>query len=70
MNRFTIELELPEALALWLALRDRERDDTVAGLVAGLRSYLYDRLSIDEMEHPEQTWSLLQGRASARGGRP
>jgi hypothetical protein len=65
-RRLSLELELHEALGLWLALRDKEREETIVALSASLRSYLYDHLSIDEMERPAETWLRLRNSAQAR----
>jgi hypothetical protein len=52
---FAARLSLREALELYLFLEGREADlpTSAAGLFAELRAYLYDRLSIEEMEAPE-----------------
>lgn len=54
-----LELELRETLALYVFFHSREEElpREVASLANRVRDYLYERLSIDEMEHPEK---LLQ----------
>lgn len=55
MDPFNLVIDFKSALELFIFLRDREAD--ISGpssrLYDGLRSYLYARLSIEEMEEPE-----------------
>jgi hypothetical protein len=54
MDDFTLQMDLRSALRLYLFLEARE-DELAPGaaeLYAALRAYLYDRLSIEEMESP------------------
>ena len=55
MEEFNARLGLRDSLELYLFLRKREPElDGAAGrLYAELRSFLYERLSIAEMESPE-----------------
>ncbi len=55
MEDFNLEMGFRQALELYLYLKAREEELSggAAGLFDELRSYLYERLSIEEMEHPE-----------------
>jgi hypothetical protein len=54
MDDFVTRMELREALELYLFLEAREDklDGAAAKLFAALRAYLYEHLSIEEMESP------------------
>ena len=55
MENFNMQMGIRAALQLYIFLEARE-DELSGGsaqLYASLRSYLYDRLSIEEMESPE-----------------
>ncbi len=85
MDSFSTEIDLRGALALFLlldlrrsALPDRRRSEREAlvgeapeldALEAELRAFLYERLSIDEMEDPEALYVALAHRAALPGGR-
>lgn len=69
MGRFCLDLDLTESLGLWLALCERERDDSVLAVTTSLKSYLYDRLSVEEMENPEGTYARLLRSAPSMEGR-
>jgi hypothetical protein len=57
MNEFTARMGLRDALELYLFLSRKEMElDAAASagrFYASLRGYLYDHLSIEEMESPE-----------------
>lgn len=54
MEDFVARLELKGALELYLFLGEKEAELSggPASLLAQLRAYLYERLSIEEMESP------------------
>jgi hypothetical protein len=54
MDDFVARLGLRPALELFLFLEDREEElrGGASAIYAALRSYLYERLSIEEMESP------------------
>jgi hypothetical protein len=61
IDDFSAHLSLRAALQLYIYLAARE-EELVGGpaeLYASLRGYLYDRLSIEEMESPETLLSSL-----------
>lgn len=51
-----MELDLHDALVLYIFLHGREEElpNAVASFANRIRDYLYDRLSIEEMERPEE----------------
>ncbi len=53
---FSATMDFREALGMYIFLRGREDELPPAAerLFEGLRSYLYGRLSIEEMERPEE----------------
>ena len=55
MGDFSLNLGLKDSLELYLFLRRREPELGGASLklCSALRAFLYDRLSIEEMEDPE-----------------
>ncbi len=61
MDDFIARLSLRSALELYLFLEGREEELSggPAELYATLRLYLYDRLSIEDMESPEAFLSKL-----------
>jgi hypothetical protein len=61
---FTATIGFRDALGLYIFLRGREEELTepAAKLYDRLRSYLYERLSIEEMERPEDLLSRLEKR--------
>jgi len=65
---FHLDLGLHEALGLWLSLA--EGDGRTEGLRGRLRDFLYEGLSIAEMEDPERTYRLgsrgLEGRGKGQ----
>jgi hypothetical protein len=61
MDRFTLDLDFPEALGLYIFFRGREEEleGASAALAVRLRDFLYDRLSIEDMEQPEKYLARL-----------
>jgi hypothetical protein len=61
MDGFSLEVDFGSALALYLYLKPREEElsGAPAALLESLRSYLYERLSIEEMERPEELLARL-----------
>lgn len=64
MDDFSLSLDLRRALALFLLLESRSDEAGAASLPLEeleeeLRSYLYNRLSIEEMEHPDELYASL-----------
>lgn len=61
IEAFSLEVDLRTALDLYLFLKVREEELTGAPseLFESLREFLYDRLSIEEMEHPETLLARL-----------
>jgi hypothetical protein len=61
---FVASMDFREALGMYIFLRKREEDlaGAAAKLYDRLRSYLYERLSIEEMESPEELLSRLEKR--------
>ncbi|MGA2545009.1 MAG: hypothetical protein ABSF43_00540 [Rectinemataceae bacterium] len=64
MDDFIARLGFRGALQLYLFLvrREDELEGGVAELYAALRTYLYDRLSIEDMESPETLLAKLDER--------
>lgn len=64
MDDFIVRLGLRPALQLYVFLEAREEELSggAAELYGSLRSYLYDRLSIEEMESPESLIPRLDER--------
>jgi hypothetical protein len=64
VDDFVARLNVRSALQLYLFLEKRETElaGSPAELHIKLRSYLYDRLSIEEMESPETFLSKLDER--------
>lgn len=64
MDDFMIRMELKAALSLYIFLETREAELESGGLdlYAALRRYLYDRLSIEEMESPAALLAKLEAR--------
>jgi hypothetical protein len=63
-----LELDLQAALALFLCLRDRrgEGNPDLEAIEASVRAYLYDRLSIAEMEEPVLLYDKLRAERDRR----
>jgi hypothetical protein len=61
MDDFFARMDLKGALELYLFLDEREDELGVASgkLLAALRAYLYDNLSIEEMESPRALLETL-----------
>jgi hypothetical protein len=64
VDDFSLSLDLRKALALFLLLESRSDEPGAAslpleGLEEELRSYLYNRLSIEEMERPDELYARL-----------
>jgi hypothetical protein len=61
---FIASMDFREALGMYIFLRSREEDLAGAAerLYCRLRAYLYERLSIEEMECPEELLSRLEKR--------
>jgi hypothetical protein len=61
MDEFAANMDLGEALQLYLFLEPRmdELPEAVARLHSKLRAFLYDHLSIEEMESPEALLASL-----------
>lgn len=61
---FVASMDFREALGMYIFLRKREEDlaGASAKLYDRLRSYLYERLSIEDMENPEELLSSLEKR--------
>ncbi|HTX73197.1 MAG TPA: hypothetical protein VMC79_10260 [Rectinemataceae bacterium] len=51
-----VELELHEALSIYIFFlgREEELSGSVAAFFGRLRDYLYERLSIEELEKPDE----------------
>jgi len=64
VESFSLEIEFRSALALYVYLKQREEDlqGAPAFLFDSLRSYLYERLSIEEMEDAETLLARLSPR--------
>ncbi len=64
MDDFTVRLDLRTALGLYIFLEKREVELGLGSseLYASLRAYLYDRLSIEEMEAPATFLAQLEGK--------
>jgi hypothetical protein len=64
MDDFIARMDLKAALRLYVFLEAREDELELgtAELYAELRSYLYERLSIEEMESPETLLARLDAR--------
>ncbi len=62
MDAFIASIDFTEAIELYLYLRAREEDlaPSAEKLFCRLRAYLYERLSIEEMEHPEDLLTRLR----------
>jgi hypothetical protein len=61
---FIASMDFREALGMYIFLRRREEElaGAAAKLYDRLRSFLYERLSIEEMERPEELLSRLEKR--------
>jgi hypothetical protein len=61
LDDFVARMDLKAALELYLFLEEREGEleGSSANLRASLLSYLYDRLSIEEMESPKDLLKRL-----------
>ncbi len=61
MAHFTVDLDIPDALALYIFFcgREEELQGAAAALAERLRTFLYDRLSIEDMERPEDCLARL-----------
>jgi hypothetical protein len=57
----SLQLDLQEALALYIFFQEREEElsDPVISFSIRIRDYLYDSLSIEEMERPEKLLARL-----------
>jgi hypothetical protein len=57
----SLQLDLQEALALYIFFQEREEElsDPVISFSNRIRDYLYDSLSIEEMERPEKLLARL-----------
>jgi hypothetical protein len=69
VDDLTLSLDLKRALALFLLLESRpdepsETSEPLDEVDEELRSYLYNRLSIEEMEHPDELYARLTKRKS------
>jgi hypothetical protein len=55
MEELSLDLTMREALAFHVFLHEHEEElsEGVAGIAQKIRDYLYDRLSIEDMENPE-----------------
>jgi hypothetical protein len=64
MDSFSLEIEFRNALALYVYLKQSEENlsGAPAALYESLRSYLYERLSIEEMEEAETLLARLSPR--------
>jgi hypothetical protein len=56
MDTFSLDVDFRSALALYIFLKAREEElsDAPSALFERLRAFLYERLSIEEMERPEE----------------
>lgn len=65
MSPFAVELDVRAALALYLELGKGEglRFPEAEKLSLALRAYLYERLTIEEMEEPERSYAALAPKA-------
>jgi hypothetical protein len=61
METFSIEWGLKEALSFYIFLKEKEEGlpQSAAILLDRLRRFLYEHLSIDDMERPEETYTRL-----------
>jgi hypothetical protein len=68
MEQFSLTLDLPGALALFLLVRDRPRGENpdLERIEDSVRGFLYEKLSIAEMEEAEACYRRL---AAERGRR-
>lgn len=69
MDDLTLSLDLKRALALFLLLESRpdapgNSSEPLDEVEEELRSYLYNRLSIEEMERPDELYARLLKRKS------
>ncbi len=64
-ERFSFDMNFRDALALYIFFRGREEElaGTASALSDRIRDFLYDRLSIEEMERPEELLSRLDREA-------
>ncbi len=71
MTDFAFSLDLPSALALFTTLTasESERMPEVDVLEEALRGFLYERLSIEEMEDPRKLYGKLHIERERRAGR-
>lgn len=62
---FSFSLDLRSALGLYLFLQPKEEElsGAPAAVLSSLKSYLYERLSIEEMERPQELLARLGGKA-------
>lgn len=62
MDDFTSKISLREALECYIFLQDKEPELPRGALIlfGQLQQYLYQRMSIEEMENPERLLSRLQ----------
>lgn len=60
-DSFSLDLDFKSALELYIyfSTRDEELHGAPAAFVEKLRSYLYERLSIEEMERPAELFARL-----------
>ncbi|HRY56038.1 MAG TPA: hypothetical protein P5133_13230 [Spirochaetia bacterium] len=67
---FSLDLDLRSALGLYLFLEAKEEEltESPASLLASLKAYLYERLSIEEMERPRDLLASLDARPGIRPG--
>jgi len=65
VDDFIARADLRGALEIYLFLsaREGELDGTTAKLLASLRSYLYERLSIEDMQAPSDCLAKLEAEA-------
>ncbi|HET7838325.1 MAG TPA: hypothetical protein VFL04_01110 [Rectinemataceae bacterium] len=61
MARFTVDLDVPDALRLYLFVcgREEELQGPTAAFAERLRAFLYEHLSIEDMEHPKDCLARL-----------
>lgn len=64
MDDFIARMDIKAALSLYIFLEERESELAIgaAKLYAALRAYLYDHLSIEEMESPAALLDRLEAR--------
>jgi hypothetical protein len=68
MQEYSLSLDLTSALALFLVLQEKDASafSEVQAIDESLRAFLYDQLSIEEMEQPEKLYSRLHAECTRR----